>query len=349
MRGSPEPSATMTREAPVPPDAAWQRDPGGSLWAITSYFNPSGYRRRRANYRVFRDNLPLPLLAIEWSPSGQFELQPGDADLLIQVGGGDVLWQKERLLNLAVDRLPPSCRHVVWVDCDIVFEAADLGRGLLSALEDHALVQAFESVRYLDPLPLARMHGTDAWRSAGIERDLEGAVFAYRDRKRYWERDGGAEILRRRGGYRPAPGFAWAAHRDFLARHPLLDVWAVGGGDTAYTYAAIDAADYVVKRHKLSRPHRELFFERAARLHDELRDRVGLVPGRVMHLWHGDIDDRCYNTRHLILSEHRFDPARHLRLDHTGVWAWAQAPEALRSSVVRYFDQRREDGEADAA
>ena len=349
MRGSHEPSVTMLRDSSTGSDASERRDLGGSLWAVTTYFNPRGYNRRRANYRVFRDNLPLPLLAIEWSPNGQFELQPGDADLLIQVGGGDVLWQKERLLNLAIDRLPPSCRHVAWVDCDIVFEAPHLERRMLSALGDHALVQPFESVLYLDPLPLERMLGADAWRSASIERELQGAVFAYRDQKRYWEREGGAEFLAQRGGYRPAPGFVWAAHRDFLARHPLLDVWAVGGGDTAYTYAAFDAPEYVVQRHKLSPPHRELFFERAALLRDEVRDDVGFAAGRIMHLWHGDIDDRGYNTRHLILSEHHFDPARHLRPDPTGVWAWGEAPEALRSSVVRYFEQRREDGQASTA
>ena len=255
-----------------------------------------------------------------------------------------MLWQKERLLNLAIDLLPPSCRHVAWVDCDVVFEAADLERRVLSALGDHALVQAYESVLHLDPVPLARLHGATDWRNARVERELEGAVFAYREHKRFWERDGGVEFLRRRGGYRPAPGFVWAAHRDFLARNPLLDVWAVGGGDSAYMYAAFDAADHVAQRHELSPAHREFYFERAARLHDELRDRIGFVAGRIVHLWHGDIDDRCYNTRHLILAENRFDPARHMRMEQSGVWAWSDAPEALRSGVVRYFEQRREDG-----
>jgi hypothetical protein len=27
------------------------------LWAITTFFNPAGYRRRRENYRVFRERL----------------------------------------------------------------------------------------------------------------------------------------------------------------------------------------------------------------------------------------------------------------------------------------------------
>ena len=35
------------------------------LWAITAYFNPFGYRRRRENYGLFRKNLEVPLLTVE--------------------------------------------------------------------------------------------------------------------------------------------------------------------------------------------------------------------------------------------------------------------------------------------
>jgi hypothetical protein len=33
----------------------------GDLWVIASYFNPVGYRRRLANYRLFRERLIVPL------------------------------------------------------------------------------------------------------------------------------------------------------------------------------------------------------------------------------------------------------------------------------------------------
>ena len=38
---------------------------GDDLWAITSYFNPAGYRRRLANFKTFRKHLQLPLVAVE--------------------------------------------------------------------------------------------------------------------------------------------------------------------------------------------------------------------------------------------------------------------------------------------
>ena len=73
------------------------RSPARGLWAITSYFNPSRYRRKLENYRVFRERLAVPLIAVEHDVEGRFELGPGDADVLVRVAGGDVLWQKERV------------------------------------------------------------------------------------------------------------------------------------------------------------------------------------------------------------------------------------------------------------
>jgi hypothetical protein len=76
------------------------------LWAITYYFNPMRYESRRLNYRVFRRRLGIPLLAVELSFDGISDLGRDDADILVSLHGGDILWQKERLLNLALGALP---------------------------------------------------------------------------------------------------------------------------------------------------------------------------------------------------------------------------------------------------
>jgi hypothetical protein len=64
------------------------------LWVMTSYFNPMGYSRRLSNFKIFRKCLNAPLLAVELTYGPDFELQQNDADILIQLRGGAVLWQK---------------------------------------------------------------------------------------------------------------------------------------------------------------------------------------------------------------------------------------------------------------
>ncbi len=78
------------------------------LWAITSFFNPAGYKNRLSNYHRFRSRLNVPLVAVELSFTGRFELRDSDAEILIQISGADVMWQKERLLNIALGAQQPS-------------------------------------------------------------------------------------------------------------------------------------------------------------------------------------------------------------------------------------------------
>ncbi len=76
------------------------------MLTVTSYFNPMRSRRRLANYRTFRSRLNVPLFTVELAFDGQFELTSSDADHLIQLSGGDIMWQKERLLNIALEAVP---------------------------------------------------------------------------------------------------------------------------------------------------------------------------------------------------------------------------------------------------
>jgi hypothetical protein len=118
--------------------------PPDDLWAITSYFNPAGYGRRLANYRTFASQLGVPLVTVELAFGGAFELCKDDADTVVQLRGGDVMWQKERLLNVALQSLPPHCKKVLAIDCDIVLAATSRKKRLMRSevmVEDTDYIQ----------------------------------------------------------------------------------------------------------------------------------------------------------------------------------------------------------------
>jgi hypothetical protein len=121
----------------------------GDLWAITSYFNPIGYKRRLENYKLFREYLKLPLVTVELAYGPDFELKDEDAEVLVQLRGKDILWQKERLLNIALQTLPPSCKKVAWVDCDVVFTADDWAERTCRLLDRSILVQLFNRIYHV--------------------------------------------------------------------------------------------------------------------------------------------------------------------------------------------------------
>lgn len=94
------------------------------------------------NHRRFAAALGVPLTTVELSFNGRFEI-PGSIRLL-----GDpatqTLWQKERLLNLAIESLPPEADKVAWIDADLLFLNPHRAAETERVLEEVAVCQLFE-------------------------------------------------------------------------------------------------------------------------------------------------------------------------------------------------------------
>lgn len=146
------------------------------ICAITSYYNPLGWKSRLENYKVFRKQLHSRLVTVELTLPDQKPV----IDDAIQLKSPDILWQKERLLNVALENLPPDCTAVAWIDADLVWEQ-DWQPELEHKLQDHDLIQLFSSC-YRDQegiveVPISR-GGTSrglAW--AARREDLEQIQF----------------------------------------------------------------------------------------------------------------------------------------------------------------------------
>ena len=69
------------------------------------------------------------------------------ADILVQIHGGDVMWQKECLLNIALQRVPKNCDKIAWLDCDIVFGSNDWAEQASHALDSFLLRSRVEESR----------------------------------------------------------------------------------------------------------------------------------------------------------------------------------------------------------
>lgn len=327
--GSPFMSDVETRRKRLPRG-------GGPLWAVTSYFNPVGYERRLRHYHEFRRNLAVPLVAVELSFDNRFDLGQDAADILLRLKSPDVLWQKERLLNVAFRELPPECEAVAWLDCDIVFDDDLWGERTIRALDRFSLVQPFERVHFLPPdgrpdgRPLPE--GTNT-RESLPARMLAGAV--------------GDEIFEVTGtsltrGY--TPGHGWAARRELIDDHGLYDALILGCGDKAICSAAYGKIEEVIRAIPMNEAQAVHFREWAVPFSRAVAGNIGFVEGEAYHLWHGRMKNRRYVERYVDLAPYRFDPARDIFLDRSGVWRWNEGTEEMHRFVRQYFKNRREDG-----
>ena len=307
-----------------------------SLWAITTYYNPLEYRSRRENFRVFRDLLPVPLLAVEYS-TGSPQLEPCDADILVQLRGRDVMWQKERLYNIAREHLPPECRYVLWLDCDIAFSGEDWPQRVRDALESYAFIQPFDRLALLQEgarPPVQHEAQVLDWRTSLVAL-IAGGV----DPRAIYGKWGVSLTMKY------AHGIAWAARREICDQFTFYDRLIVGGGDKAFTAALFGQHETLAPTFAFDEPYRSDYLSWAATAHAVAGGSLGFIEATACHLWHGAIALRGYDDRQEKLRDAGFKAMNDLGLDpESGCWRWITDKPALHEHVRNHFIRRQEDG-----
>lgn len=314
------------------------------LIAVTSYFNPLGGRLRKRNYDVFRRELGLPLLTVEWSREGRFELSDDDAEVLLRVSGGDLLWQKERLLNIGMTQARSTWpgADLAFLDCDIVFAEAGWDGRVVEALDRFPAVQCYSTVGYLPegsvlegPMAaIARSTGQTVMPSLARALDKGRGLFGIRE---------GASVV-----YAPNqtpltgnPGMAIALRPDALPGFRFYERNVVGGGDLLLAAALAGRLEEAFTHRDYSAAHREDLRAWAARCISP-DSRLGCVPEHLVHLWHGDLRNRRYSERNAILVNHGFDPVRDVDPEPSGGLRLAKGADALRRAVGEYLGSRND-------
>lgn len=307
------------------------------FWVITCYFNPARFKTKRRNFDAFMEGMQKAganVLVVE-SAFGDdpFELEPGEN--VLQLRGTGVMWQKERLLNIAAARLSASARKIGWFDADIIFKEPDWLERTSQALDKYVVVQPFSHA--------VRLHRDNRDNGTGALDESFASMFVRDPRP--------ARVGRyHQHGH---PGYAWAARRELFEVCGLYDACLTGSGDhlMAHSFAAA-MANSPCTRHTFhgSPDYAAHFLRWGIQARDVVGGKLGVVPGRVLHLWHGDLADRRYGDREREFRALNFNPERDLRLDENGLWEWSDAaPDLIRSWTNNSFEQRNEDGERPSA
>lgn len=308
-----------------------------NLWVITAYYNPIGYQTRRKNYEIFSQIMRqsgIPLLTVECAFGDQkFDLP--ESNDVIHIRSDSMIWQKERLLNLAISWLPLSCKYVAWLDCDLIFTNLNWAQETIVLLENHPLLQVFETCNRLDQDNLQTETGDICQSFGKIIQDNRSAL------------NTGHFIDHGHTGY------GWAVRKNILDKHGLYECAIAGSADHYMAHAALgDLESECVKRMMLYNPRLISHFQEWGQLfYKSVQKKVGVVSGEVLHLWHGDMENRKYYLRHLELAEHGFNP-------YTDLIAVPGKPLQLKSDPTKpglkkwfqsYFASRQEDGQLMAA
>jgi len=292
------------------------------LAILTTHFNVAGYRRPLHNYWRWRYGLGClaeNLVTVELSFDGRFQIP--DA---LQLRGTErnILWQKEALLAIALQRLPPHVEVVVWCDGDVLFEnpnwALETCRMIQSG--EYGFVQPFRNIYYENG-------------KGEIDFAIPGSVHEY------LTLPPGAPF-RHHG-----PGMCGAAARDILdaVGIPLHNVG--GAGDRILL-------DGLMGIHELPQGCLQKCFrcdqasvrDWCTRAQTAIQGRKsGWLPGDIRHLFHGTIQNRQYIERNQVLLKHHYEPGDVI-VDAQGLLCWNSQKPELHREIVDYFINRHEDG-----
>lgn len=321
----------IAADGPMMPSAPGNQRDRQDLWAITCYFDPFGDARRLENYRAFRAALRCPLITVELGYR-QYTLRPEDAELLVQLPGRDLLWQKERLLNIALGYLPADCDKVAWLDADIVFARADWAAATSRALDDYRIVQPFSSVQQILP-----PHRSEAGSRVPV-RGTRDDCFVRRMNSGHLPHRVFSEVGCSQE-YRYAPGMAWAARREAL-QDGLYDALIAGCGDKAMASALYGHSEATAVTFEMTDVQRDHYLGWARRFHRRSGGEAGFVDGELFHYWHGRPGRRSHGRPYEGFSRFDFDPTVDLGLDRYGVWRWASDKRDLHEYCKRYLQYR---------
>jgi len=301
------------------------------IWAITTFFNPCGYKSRYENYKRFREHLNIPLLTAELIFNDPPEIQDDDADIVLTLTDGDAMWQRECIVNRAVSSIPKSCNKVVMLDADVFFADPDWALLTSRMLDKCALGQPFKRVYRLPEDYSNKKYDLDSVRQilTKYSRTMKSS-FVCR-----WL------VKHQLGGN---TGFAWAFQREFLEKHGMHDGSPVGGNDKIMAYTMLGMFDAAIKKFSMNEKRAMHYLEWARPFFEDVKKSCfGYVDVDMYTYFHGSPSDRQYKKRHVQLAEYDFNPHEDLRYGKDGCWRWASDKPGLHEYLREYFYSRKED------
>jgi hypothetical protein len=297
---------------------------------IVPFFNVHSNQMLLENFDNFRRELTEDVFVIEAAFGDEpFLIKESEDFVRIRGTEENFMWQKERLLNIALSKLPPQYTDIAWLDADILFDNKNWVEEMQAALDKFCFVQLFQTVSWLN-----KDGSSDISFNTIVEQGKN--LFSVGG-------DGEAQD----NGFHP--GFAWAARREVLEKTGWFDQHICGNGDSFIYYAIAGhllAGNYLMIKNKLlGFNYCFLKFKRKISQAGAIGS-LSNISGHVRHMYHGDFKERDYAGRQRFMIDAQFDPVEDLEIGDNGLYKWGNKNEntlVLSSRLLEYFKQRNKD------
>lgn len=349
------------------------RPVNAQLFVITAITNPHRYRSRYTLYRAFEkmvEEAGAILYTVEVALRDRHhEITSPTNPHHIQLRSPEIIWHKENAQNIAlrhVMRDHPEAEYFAFVDADVQFTRTDWVTETIHQLQIYRVVQMWSVSIDLGP---DSEHNATAFQQPIAQ--CQSLIYSYQqdrrilhpiDRKAMQAGNGAGNAQKTGRGKgifvdpkkdcyeAPAPkpgllhtGYAWAWRRAALVDvGGLGDIGVLGSGDRHMAYALLGEVDRSMHA-KLHDTYKAYWRQWQQRAEESIRRKVGVVPGTLLHHWHGSKQRRRYQDRWKILIDNNFDWTRDVKKDIQGLWMLQENKWQFRDDLIDYFSQRNED------
>jgi len=284
---------------------------------------------------VFRENLKnhgIKLLTVEFDLNGIYELKKEDAEILIQLTDGDLMWQKERLINIGIDKLPTDTDIVLVLDTDIVFAHEDIVERIEKAMKQYKVVQCYSNTMQLHPYILNLNSFSNLFK---INKDKKYNFYEITDNISLVKK-----VLHPEQIKTTSTGLAWAYRYETIKKIKMFEGKILGSGDEATSWA-------LLRKFKdnflLGTGNSWFLYADMIRSYVEVEDINYLEDTVVYSLYHGEKENRRYNDRYNIFNQYDFDSSRDLIIEEGKPFKFKDCVDpALKENIRQYFVSRKE-------
>ncbi len=327
---APESGVTQTVRAADLQEVGEHYVAASDLCIVVPFFNPCRSVWRTDNFLALASVLDAS--RVEWRAVecmfGDAPPQLPEGDHVRRVRAESVLWQKERLINLAVAELPDRFDKVAWIDADVVFANPRWIGETSDALETFAVVQPFDTAVRLPAGGTRPPKGEDLVGDVSFARRYHEQPGTVNDCS-YWAH-----------GH---TGFAWAGRRDWIERTGLYEVALSGTADHLMAHSFVGAWECPCAFGRMRPgPRWAHYASWSQAVFDLVRGRVGGVPGTLMAMWHGEeaVRGDGYHRADHRLDDLTFDPYCDVTRRGAGALEWSSAKPLLHQWAIDYFHVR---------
>ena len=282
---------------------------------ICCYFNWNNNETRKNNYKKFIENFEHPVEIVEIARKKKDFWIDGSLKILANIN--NVLWQKERAFNILIEQLPDKYNKILWLDTDIIFKNKNFLGELEDKLDNHCMVQPFESVYELNKGVKTRNQPLNTF---GFAKTLDH----YKKTK---------QIL---ANY-PALGLCWGFKRSVL-KHGFYDKHILGSSDMLQ----VQSVTLDVLNSEFLGKYTDgvvlSWLDYCNKMPPQQTYSIGYCSGEIEHLYHGKACNRGYQYREYLLAKYNFDPAKDLKIDYNGLYRITN--KNLRDEILEYFNIR---------